>query len=153
MSYLFTENKRLPTGRKSAGNCGNTLLCSSCVGNYRPPIYTDNILGKRGTFQIWAATSENVLTRGSCEDSDQPAHLRSPIRIFTGALSLDRQECKVTSCRKQGRIRLCGCAGGFEASLGAHARRCDLFDMVRRWIHEFQHPLQVVVYQPDLPKI
>ena len=56
------------------------------------------------------------------EDSDQPAHSRSLIRIFTGRI-LDRQECKVSS-RGQGRlIRLCGSAGWFESWLGAHIRK------------------------------
>ena len=35
-----------------------------------------------------------------CEDSDQPAHSRSLIRIFTGRI-LDGQGCRVFSCRQQ----------------------------------------------------
>ena len=52
------------------------------------------------------------------EDSDQPAHSLSLIRIFTG-----RQGCKVLACGQRGLIRLRGCAGWFELSLGAHVRR------------------------------
>ena len=45
------------------------------------------------------------------EVSDQSAHF------------LDSQGCKVSSCRQRRLIRLCGCAGWFESSLGAHVRR------------------------------
>ena len=44
-----------------------------------------------------------ILTFGLApsEDSDQPAHPRRLIRIFTGRI-LDRQECKVSSCGQRG---------------------------------------------------
>ena len=55
-------------------------------------------------------------------DLDQPAHSRSLIRIFI-MRSLDNQRCTVSSCGQRRLIRLRGCAGWFESSLGAHFRR------------------------------
>ena len=52
------------------------------------------------------------------EDSDQPAHSRSLIRIFTGRI-LDSQGCEVSSWRQ----RKLWCAGWFESSFSAHFRR------------------------------
>ena len=40
-----------------------------------------------------------------CTDSDQPVHWHSLIRISTGC-SLDREGCRVSSCRQQRLIRL-----------------------------------------------
>ena len=57
------------------------------------------------------------------EDSDQPAHLRSLIRIFPWR-SLDSQGCKDLFKRtKKPLIRLCACAGWFESLLGTHVRK------------------------------
>ena len=51
-----------------------------------------------GHLSTRAAASENYLrTCAPCEDSDQPAHLRSLIKIFAVRI-LDGQECKVSSC-------------------------------------------------------
>ena len=51
-----------------------------------------------GILCLWAATSGNVpSTREHSEDSDQPAHSRSLIKIFTGQI-LDSQWSKVSSC-------------------------------------------------------
>ena len=53
---------------------------------------TFNIVAYR--LLVWAVTSENVLrTYAPCEDSDQRAHSRSLIRIFTCHI-LDSQGCK-----------------------------------------------------------
>ena len=55
---------------------------------------------------IWTPTSENYFrTCAPSEDSDQPAHSRSLIRIFTGHI-LDSQWCQVSSCGQQWLIRL-----------------------------------------------
>ena len=44
------------------------------------------------------------------EDSDQPAHLRSLIRIFTERI-LGSQGYKVSSCRQRRFLSDCGCVG------------------------------------------
>ena len=62
------------------------------------------------------------------EDSDQPAHARSLIRIFTRRF-LDSQGCKVSSRWQWRLIRLRGCAGWFEVSLSAHVRRYVIFSL------------------------
>ena len=56
------------------------------------------------------------------EDSDQTAHSRSLIRIFTGRI-LDSHGCKVSSWWQKTLLILRGCAGWFESSLPAHVRR------------------------------
>ena len=65
-----------------------------------------------------------LRTNGPSEDSDQPAQLCRPIRIFTGR-KCDSQGCKVSSSMRTTQIlsRLSGCVGWFETSLGAHVRR------------------------------
>ena len=46
----------------------------------------------------WTLTSENIFKTCTLnEDSDQPVHQRSLIRIFIGRI-LDSKECKVCSC-------------------------------------------------------
>ena len=70
-----------------------------------------------------ARTSE--IYRRTCapsEDSDQPAHSRSLIKILTGRI-LDSQGCKFPLSEQRRQIRLWGCEGWFESSLGAHVRR------------------------------
>ena len=50
---------------------------------------------------IGAAIKKTCLrTSAFSEDSDQPAHSRSLIRIFTGRI-LDSQGCKVSPCEQQ----------------------------------------------------
>ena len=56
------------------------------------------------------------------EDADQPAHSRSLIILFTGRI-LDSQRCSVFMRTTKTLVRLCGCAGWFESSLGAYVRR------------------------------
>ena len=56
------------------------------------------------------------------EDSDQTAHSRSLIRIFTGRI-LDNQRCKVSSCGQQRLWSDCAHAQTGLTSLGAHIRR------------------------------
>ena len=73
-----------------------------------------------------------VHVRACSEDSDQPAHLRSLIRILTWRIS-DSQGCEVSSCGKWILIRLRMRAGRFESLLGIHVRRyvftlCGLHD-------------------------
>ena len=69
----------------------------------------------------WTATSKTYLrTCAPSEDSDQPAHSRSLIRIITRRI-LDSHGSKVSS---YGRRRLWSeYAGWFVYSLGAHFRR------------------------------
>ena len=70
--------------------------------------------------------------RAPSEDSDQPAHSRSLIRIFTGAFWI-ATDTKVFFMRTMKTlIRLRGCVDCFESSLGANARRyviprCDAY--------------------------
>ena len=62
-------------------------------------------------------TFGRIRTYAPSEDSDQTAHSRSLIRIFTERI-LDSQGCKVSSCgqrRFDQTVRIC-----FESSLGAH---------------------------------
>ena len=80
----------------------------------------------------WKYSGVNGLmylrTCASSEDSDQHAHLRNMIRIFTG-LVLDSQWCKVSSCEQRRLIRLHVCAGLFQASLGArHITKTCLYN-------------------------
>ena len=63
-----------------------------------------------------------LQTYAPSEDSDQPAHSRRLIRIFTGRI-FDSQECKVSSCLKRRLIRMRGCAGCLNTSFGAYSRR------------------------------
>ena len=56
------------------------------------------------------------------EDSDQTAHSRSLIQIFTGRI-LDSQNYEVSSCGRRRLVRLRGCADWFEYTLSAHVRR------------------------------
>ena len=61
-----------------------------------------------------------IQTCEPSKDSDQPVHLHSLIKILTGCI-MDRQGCKVFSCREQrlrsdcldvdSENRVCGCAG------------------------------------------
>ena len=44
---------------------------------------------------------KRIFGRAPSENSDQPAFLRSLIRIFTGRI-LDSPKCKTSSCRRQG---------------------------------------------------
>ena len=62
--------------------------------------------------------------RAPREDSDQPAHSRILIRIFTWYI-LDSLECKVSFFMRtpKTQISLRGCAGWFESSFGTHVRR------------------------------
>ena len=52
---------------------------------------------------------------------DQPAHWYSLIRIFTGCILVQRVQSSSSGQRRL--IRLRGCAGWFESSLGAHMKR------------------------------
>ena len=54
----------------------------------------------------------NKMTCAPSEDSDQPGHLPSLIRVFT-VRSVGSQGPKVSSCRRQRLIRL----GGYQADL------------------------------------
>ena len=55
------------------------------------------------------------------EDSDQPAHLLSLIRISTWRIS-DSQGCRVFSCGQRTLNRLGGCPDWFESSLGSRQK-------------------------------
>ena len=81
-----------------------------------------------------------LLTCAPSEDSDQPAHSRSLIRIFTERI-LDSQGCKVSSCGQKTLIRLHGCAGCFESSFGAHVRRYVFSNCGSSWHHELTSKL------------
>ena len=63
-----------------------------------------------------------LRTCAPSEESDQPAHSRSLIRVSTG-LIIDRHGCKVSSCGRGRLIRLHGCAGWSESSLCAYVKR------------------------------
>ena len=65
---------------------------------------------------------KDLWTCAPSEDSDQPAHSRSLIRIFTVRI-LDSQGWKVSSCGQRRLTRLRGCAGWFASPLGPHVRR------------------------------
>ena len=92
-------------------------------------IWSNQQLRQKTYFHIWKPS----------EESDQPGHSHSLIRIFTGRI-LDSQGCKSSSCGKMKTlIRLRECAGWFESSLGAHARqyifsRCGLMFSDPVWV-------------------
>ena len=72
------------------------------------------------------------------EDSDQPAHSRSLIRIFTGRI-LDSQDCKVSSCEHQWLWTDCGNAQADLSLRLAHDwryvfARGDTFPFNRNWM-------------------
>ena len=70
------------------------------VWEIKQPVTKDVTLLKSKLQRIWAVTSENVPSDMCCapsEDSDQIAHSRSLIWIFTGRIS-DSQGCNVSSC-------------------------------------------------------
>ena len=73
---------------------------------------------------LYLILKENVPTSAPSEDSDQPVHSRSLIRIFTGCM-LDSQGYKVSVYMQTMKtlIRLCEYAGSFNSSFGAHIRR------------------------------
>ena len=54
------------------------------------------------------------------EDQDQPGHPSSLIRVFA-VCSMDSYGPKLSSCRQRRLIRLCGCPGWSESSLGVLA--------------------------------
>ena len=70
-----------------------------------------------------------LRTCAPSEDSDQPVHSRSLIRIFTGHI-LDREGCKVSSCRQR---RLWSDCADAQA------------DLSFRWAHISEVPLSHVV--------
>ena len=65
---------------------------------------------------------KNLQSCALSKDSDQPAQSRSLIRIFTGYI-WDSQWFFFFIRTTKTLIRLHGCAGWFESSLGAHVRR------------------------------
>ena len=72
---------------------------------------------------------------------------RSLIRIFTGHI-LDSKWHQCSSCGQRRLIRLCGCTGWFESSLGAHVRRyvfsrCGSNSVIRRHLHNENTPIQI----------
>ena len=74
-----------------------------------------------------------IRTYAPSEDSDQTAHSRSLIRIFTGH-SLDSQGCQVSSSEQLTMIRLCGYAGWSESSLGGTFSHVAAHYTAVRWI-------------------
>ena len=81
---------------------------------------------KSSFFEFWVATSKTYIrTYAPSEDSDQPAHSRSLIRIFRKCI-LANQGCKVSSCGQR-RLWL-GCAGAQDYA-DAQA------DQSLRWAH------------------
>ena len=64
------------------------------------------------------------------EDSYQPGHLCSLMRIFVGCI-LNRPRMQSFFMRStKTLIRLCRCAGWFESSLGAHVRRYIMLQLI-----------------------
>ena len=72
----------------------------------------------------WTPTQKTYpRTFAPSEDSDQPAHSRSLIRILTRCI-LDSQGWELSSCGQLEILnRLRSCADWFESSTGAHIRR------------------------------
>ena len=94
----------------------DTSLCERVLNQLMfSLLLTNNIVRKKvGLMYMWTTylyKSCNIrklylLTCVSSEDSDQPSHTHSLIRIFTRCI-LDSQGCQVSSCRQW---RLCRCA-------------------------------------------
>ena len=68
------------------------LQVKNSSGTQFRPSASTNILPNLQKMYLW--------TRVPSEGSDQPAHSRSLIRIFTGHI-FDRQSCKFSSCGKE----------------------------------------------------
>ena len=76
-----------------------------------------------GFLALRVAISESIpLNMCASEDSDQPAHSRSLIRIFTGRI-LDSQGCKVSSCGQRRPWSDCADAQADLSLRWAHVRR------------------------------
>ena len=95
-----------------------SFLLNKC--NYY--IYICNCLCLWCEYKYWHLKRDvrkNILDMSPSEDSDQPAHSHSLMRIFTERI-LDNQGCKVSSSSWSPRrlIRLHVCARWFESSLG-----------------------------------
>ena len=98
----------------------------------------------------------------------RPANIQISLRIrriFTGRI-WDNQGCKVSSFGQLRLIRLCGCAGWSESSLGAHIRRyvflrfglydCSRFPLPGGMggvgiLFSVRIPLTRVLLNPDIP--
>ena len=73
-------------------------------------------------IQISLDVRKPTFRYASNEDSDQPAHSHSLIRLFTGHI-LDSQGHEVTSYGQRRLIRLRRCAGLFESLLDEQVRK------------------------------
>ena len=103
--------------------------CAVQAGHLLPLI--ESLEPQRQKTYLW--------TCAPSEDSDQTAHSRSLIRIFTGRI-LDSQGCKVSSCGQRRLVRLRGAQNYdfHESSSGAHVRsyvfsRRGSLDTVECW--------------------
>ena len=86
--------------------------CTNVVISMVPQCYRRHIICL--ARPIWVSNGRKLRTYALSEDSDQPAHLRRLVRIFTKRI-FDIQGCKVSSCGQWRPIRLRACAGRFES--------------------------------------
>ena len=96
----------------------------------------------RGSFQNEPQCVKTYLWTYMCtcafyDNSDQPAHSRSLIRIFTWR-TLDGQGCKVSLCGQRRLSRVHGCAMWFESSLSAYVKR---YVFSRNGLLNYKHQL------------
>ena len=68
----------------------------------------------------WSHDTTNKMTRVPSEDSDQPGHPPSLIRVFAVRMKKARALSYPLSAQRR-LIRPCGCPGWSESSLGAHS--------------------------------
>ena len=103
----------------SITNCLQMKFASLCLVETCTCMSLENksFVGKRAHKQL----NEPKRQESSCAPNED-AHSRSLIRFFTGRI-LDSQWFKVSSCGQRRLIRLRRCAGWFDSSLSAHARR------------------------------
>ena len=86
---------------------------------------------------IWAATWQNQQNEcAPSEDSDQPGHPPSLIRVFAVRF-MGSQEPKLSSCGQRRLIRLGRCPGWSESSLGAHSL-CWFYHVAAHILREFK---------------
>ena len=81
-----------------------------------------------GAYIIWAATWQNEQN-GLCTQRTQTGHPPSLIRVFA-VHSMGSKGSKLSSCQQWRLIRLGGCPGRLESSLGAH----HFVGFVMRWL-------------------
>ena len=120
LAYLLFLSRYAPKHRTS-----KCLTSENCLIHFESQVSNDSIISEScsDSFDIiWAGNVRKYvhLTCAPSDDSDQPAHPRSPMWIFTGRIYGWPMMQGFFMRTTKTLIRLRGCAGWFESSLGAH---------------------------------